>query len=319
MKVTGSNPVPATNATCRIPARNTAGFGVLRQGNQRRQGPVQRHNSLQWASSPGHLPALRAECAARKALGFDVTILEEDALRSDYGMQKAGALFSTQGAQIDAYALTHRLLQTITAKGGAIYEETEATHIDWKREGVTVRTSTGHRIDAQRLVIACGYESQRYLPKPVEQLYATYVLLTEPVPTESFWSNRDLLWETARPYHYLRSTNDDRILVGGSDDRWDGRPGFPKLPEKTAELEDSLRSLMPDLHFQSSISWAGIFAGTHDSLPYIGGVPGQPHTAYALGFGGNGILFSMLAADAISEIFRGRTSEAARLFAFNRA
>ncbi|RYY65485.1 MAG: FAD-binding oxidoreductase [Chitinophagaceae bacterium] len=275
-------------------------------------------NSVQWASSRRHLPALREEVARRKAIGFDVELLGSKALADDYFLQKPGGLFSSKAAQIDAFALTHRLLAGIVDDGGAVYTHTEAVHIDWQREGISVRTSTGHHIEAQRLVIACGYESQRYLPKPVEELFVTYVQLSEPMSPEAFWKDRALLWETAHPYLYLRTTTDNRLIIGGKDDPYDGRPGFPALRRKAKALQRSVEHLLPGLPFRPALSWAGIFAGTTDGLPYIGSVPGQPHTAYALGFGGNGILFSVLAADIIVGLFKGHKPQGASLFSFNR-
>ncbi|RYY85964.1 MAG: FAD-binding oxidoreductase, partial [Chitinophagaceae bacterium] len=79
-----------------------------------------------------------------------------------------------------------------------------------------------------------------------------------------------------------------------------------------------LRQLMPQLAFETDYSWAGIFAGTPDGLPFIGTVPAQPHTAYVLGFGGNGILFSVLAAQIITALMQGKKPKEATLFSFNR-
>ncbi|RYY85434.1 MAG: FAD-binding oxidoreductase, partial [Chitinophagaceae bacterium] len=236
-------------------------------------------SSLQWASKPRHLKALREEVARRKAIGLDVELLGAAELSSDYFLEKAGGLYSRKAAQIDAYSLTQTLLRNLVYNGATVYAHTEATHIDWKPKEVVVQTGNGNRIRAKRLVIACGYESQKYLPKAVEELFVTYVLLSKPIAERSFWKDRALLWETDHPYLYLRSTHDNRIILGGKDDRWNGRPGFPRLPQKTAALEASLRQLMPQLAFETDYSWAGIFAGTPDGLPFIGTVPAQPHTA----------------------------------------
>lgn len=275
--------------------------------------------SLQWASAPGHVPALREECARRRAIGLDVDWVDATTLHQDYFLRKPGALHSRKAAQIDAFALTHQLLRGIVAQGGAVYGHTGATAIEWEAQGVRVRTGNGRQVRARKLVVACGYESQRFLPKTVEELYRTYVLLSEPLPEPAFWKDRALLWETVHPYLYLRSTPDNRLLIGGKDEPFDGQAGFPQLPQKADALEQSLNELLPGLPFRRALSWAGIFAGTQDGLPYIGAVPGQPHTAYALGFGGNGILFSVLAADAIAGLFQGKDTEAGRLFSFNRA
>ena len=86
--------------------------------------------------------------------------------------------------------------------------------------GVTVRTSRG-RMAAARVIIATGYATPDFKPLAGRfRMKHTYVLATRPV------SRRDrrtigvsdvLLWDTARPYHYARWTDDGRLLLGGGD------------------------------------------------------------------------------------------------------
>ncbi|TCJ17818.1 FAD-binding oxidoreductase [Flaviaesturariibacter flavus] len=274
--------------------------------------------SLQFASMPEHLPLLQQEYEARRALGIDLRLLNNRELLQHFGIDKPGALLSAAGAAIDAYAILHCLLQAIVADGGRVSGNTDATHIHRDPAGVTVETAHGKRIRAQKLVIACGYESQRYLPRTVEQLSVTYALASERIDPQHFWYHRSLIWETARPYHYLRCTPDNRIIIGGEDTPFDGDHSFPLLGEKTKMLEAAFRNLFPRIPFRPAFSWAGLFAGTADGMPYIGPVEGQPHTFYALGFGGNGILFSVLAADIICGLIRNGAHPDAALFSFER-
>jgi glycine/D-amino acid oxidase-like deaminating enzyme len=128
-----------------------------------------------------------------------------------------------------------------------------------------------------------------------------------------------LIWETARPYLYLRTTHDKRILIGGKDDGFsDPRKRDRALPAKAKALEQAFKKLFPNIHFRTDFKWAGTFASTKDGLPFIGSLPGKPHTYYALGFGGNGITFSVLAAQIITRMALGLQDDDARLFSFNR-
>ncbi|RYZ22119.1 MAG: FAD-binding oxidoreductase [Chitinophagaceae bacterium] len=274
--------------------------------------------SLQFASVPGDLRALEDEFLARRRLGFDLKLLDRVELRRIFGIDKAGALLSSTGAAIDAFALTHYLLRALTAAGGRVQAHTEAAHIERDVAGVTVHTAQGHRIRARELVIACGYESQRYLPRTVENLSVTYAVASAPIDPALLWHRRSLIWETARPYLYLRCTPDSRIIIGGEDTPFDGDHSFPLLAEKTRLLEASFRQLFPAVPFRPAFSWAGLFAGTADGMPYIGPVDGQAHTWYALGFGGNGILFSVLAAQIICGLIRDGAHPDATLFSFDR-
>ncbi|WP_350340223.1 FAD-binding oxidoreductase [Paraflavitalea speifideaquila] len=90
------------------------------------------------------------------------------------------------------------------------------------------------------------------------------------------------------------------------------------MPRKTKQLETSFARLFPQIPFRTDFAWAGTFASTRDGLPYIGHIPERPHTWFALGFGGNGITFSLIAAQIISDLLSGKNNTNSKLFGFNR-
>jgi Glycine/D-amino acid oxidases (deaminating) len=53
-------------------------------------------------------------------------------------------------------------------------------------------------------------------------------------------------------------------------------------------------------------------------LPYIGSPPGLPDVWFALGYGGNGITFGLVAAEIVRDACLGRVHRAADLFRFDR-
>ncbi len=78
------------------------------------------------------------------------------------------------------------------------------------------------------------------------------------------------------------------------------------------------RQLLPETRCEIAYSWAGTFAETPDGLPYIGAHPRVPHTLFALGYGGNGITFSVIAAEIIRDLVCEGRSREAELFRFDR-
>ncbi|HEY4874281.1 MAG TPA: FAD-dependent oxidoreductase, partial [Puia sp.] len=80
----------------------------------------------------------------------------------------------------------------------------------------------------------------------------------------------------------------------------------------------SLAKLFPGIIFKTDFKWAGTFATTKDGLPYIGKISQRPHTYFALGFGGNGITYSLIAAQAITQSVLGKKHKALELFSFDR-
>ena len=136
---------------------------------------------------------------------------------------------------------------------------------------------------------------------------------------QEFWKDNCLIWETADPYLYARITGDNRVMIGGKD-----TPYLPLnkqillLPRKRRDLIEHFHRLFPHLPIKADFSWAGAFATTRDGLPYIDQLPGHPGTWLALGYGGNGITFSLVAARIISSALGGKKSPDASLFSFNR-
>jgi glycine/D-amino acid oxidase-like deaminating enzyme len=57
-------------------------------------------------------------------------------------------------------------------------------------------------------------------------------------------------------------------------------------------------------------------ASTKDGLAYVGKSPEYPGCYFTLGFGGNGITFSVIATNLISELVRGQQLSDAHLFRF---
>ena len=88
------------------------------------------------------------------------------------------------------------------------------------------------------------------------------------------------------------------------------------LATKTATLERKLAALLPSIDPTAAFRWTGSFGQSTTGLPSIGAVPGYRHCYAVMGYGGNGITFSMLAAELIAKAIGGREDPDASLFAF---
>lgn len=92
-----------------------------------------------------------------------------------------------------------------------------------------------------------------------------------------------------------------------------------RLMEKKNELIlKKIKKLFPHLTIEVDFYWCGTFGETKDGLPYIGVHPEHPHTYFALGYGGNGITFSVIAAQIIRDLYMEKPSGREKIFAFNR-
>lgn len=283
----------------------------------------ERKPSVYCASRKADLEELDLEFAIRKKHGIRVERWDKSAFaRAFPHFQSPGALYSPHdGAQVDAYALTHALLQDALTQGAQVFDKTEITDIRHEKTQVVLQTNHGQSIRAKQLVIAGGYESQEYLKQKVTRLHATYALVSEPIDQPEIWFRDALIWETARPYLYLRTTPDRRVLVGGRDEPFYSPGKRDKLLDKKTRLlagdfDKRFPTLAPLL---VDFNWAGTFAETADGLPFIGSVKELPRTIFALGFGGNGIVFSQIAGEIIRDAALGKKNPDAHIFSFDRA
>jgi glycine/D-amino acid oxidase-like deaminating enzyme len=187
---------------------------------------------------------------------------------------------------------------------------------------VTLTLENGSTVRAGHLVLAAGYASQQYLRARVARNRSSYAFVTDPLSDASVGALRELLvWESARPYLYMRSTGDGRLVVGGEDDTVD----IPdrrdaRVNSKAAKLVRKVAKRFPQLQLEPVFSWAGTFAETEDGLPWFGAHRELgPRVLFAMAYGGNGISYSMLGAGLLRAIVERRKHPLQALFAFTRA
>jgi len=275
--------------------------------------------SFYFAEDESEIADLAKEQRLRSAHGLDVEFLERRDVENLFSFSRPAALVSTAAAELDVVKLVSRLVHASIAKGMRVFGETELKRWDRESDRVRLVTDANFRINAREIVFATGYESERILGRKVGDLQSTFAIATKPMEEFPGWHERSLLWTTARPYLYLRTTADGRAVIGGEDEPWEDEAFRDALlPRKTAQLAAHLQRLFPGMPFTLDCAWAGTFGETPDSLARIGQPDGHHGAYFALGFGGNGITFSMIAAQIIRDACRGRRGELARLFRFDR-
>jgi len=279
-----------------------------------------RKESLYLASYKRDQQLIEQEYNARKALGFAVDYWDERELKKNMAFDGVGAIYSSQAAQTDAYLLTHDLHQYNIKKGAVVYDRTAVADVNYQRNGIAAVTSEGYKVKAKYLIIATGYEAVKYIKEPLIELRSTYATVSEGLQQDGhYWYNNCLIWETKDPYLYIRATKDGRILVGGRDEKYYNPTRRDKLiKRKAALLRNDFHQKFPDITFIPEFQWTGTFITTKDGLPFIGKYPAMPRTYFALGFGGNGITFSQIAAEILTGIISGKKNAVQKLFAFGR-
>lgn len=280
----------------------------------------EKKKSLYFSALKKDLPALRKEFDSRRQHGFEVEWLEGKEIEDHYGIAESyGGILSHQGGSMDAFRFTHDLLHHDGMSGLRVFDKTGINDIRYHRNGLTVKTDTGYKIKAKKLVYCNGYESTEIIPEKIVDLISTYALVTEQTPDSLPPIKEILAWNTADPYLYLRATDDHRLLIGGEDEPFtDAGKREEMLGKKSLSLQNKLARLLPGYTVLPDFAWAGTFGETRDGLPYIGSHREFPHSYFVLGFGGNGITFSVAGMQLISDMLQGRQNLLAPYFAFGR-
>lgn len=297
-------------------------IGQLRQ-LARQVGKVdfQPADSLYYASRTRDLSGLIDEYELRRKHGFAVHWLDAAGVRADYGFNAPGAILSDLAARMDPYRMTYRLLARLQRRGSQVFDRTHITALEATTRQVHARSNDGMRIRCKHLVMAAGYASQHWLDPRVARNRSSYAFVTDPLPEAALGPLRTtMLWETAHPYLYLRSTADNRLLVGGEDDALDvPARRDARVDAKTRTLVGKVGKLFPQLRLTPAFAWAGTFAETRDGLPFFGPHPQWgPRVHFAMAYGGNGITYSMTGAGIVRATIEKRPHPLKALFSFDR-
>jgi len=276
--------------------------------------------SLYFASRKKDVPSLKEEFEARKKFGFPVTWLEADVIEENYKLKNAyGGILSDQGGSIDAFQLAHDLLYYNHKKGLQVFDKTELVNIEYRTRDVVVHTEFGKTIKAKKIIFCNGFESTEIIEEKFVDLLSTYAVVGEQNQDDQSHLNDTLFWNTADPYNYLRTTDDNRLLIGGEDEDFvNAEKRDALLKKKAQKLKNTLVKLLPDYDFRIDFGWAGTFGETKDGLPYIGKHKDFKNAYFVLGFGGNGITFSIIGMEMVSEMLKGKAHELSKYFKFGR-
>jgi glycine/D-amino acid oxidase-like deaminating enzyme len=259
---------------------------------------------------------LARETRARQRIGLPSHYLDRNSLRARFGLIRSAAIVSDDNIAADPRALAAGFLKRAERLGARLYAPHEIVDIHAGSRNVLALTKDGFTIDARQIVLCTGYEMPKIVPADNHSIESTWVIATKPQPRH-LWPEKSLIWEASDPYLYVRATSDGRVICGGGDEEFaDDARRDALLSRKTRMLEKKLAKLLPAVDPHAEFAWTASFGQSNTGLPSIGAIPGHRRCYAVLGYGGNGITFSMLAAQLISAAIGGRRDPDAKLFAF---
>jgi glycine/D-amino acid oxidase-like deaminating enzyme len=214
--------------------------------------------------------------------------------------------FMRQAATVQPARLARGLRRVLLERGVTIHEGTRVVAIDGspgsggrQTGAVELRTDAGGvpgRLRAEQVVLglnawAAGWPwSERRLVT-----WSSYIVLTEPIPdrlAELGWTGGEGVCDARLTLHYLRTTPDGRIALGGGGGRAGGGRIGASFTEDTGSARRAaigLRRLLPSLaDVRIEDAWGGPIDICDDHRPFFGTRPGG-RIHFGHGYSGNGV------------------------------
>ena len=259
---------------------------------------------------------LAEEAQARIECGLPSRWIDGPELRSRCPVEGEAAVISGNSARVNPVRFALGFLQQAMSRNTRVFSKVDVTGIE-SGSGVVALTKEGPTIAAKFAVFATGYEMPKYLSAPGKEIASTWVIATVAQPIDPSIHSA-LVWEADDPYHYVRTTDAGRAIIGGEDEDFDDEDRRKALtPAKTKKLQEKLRNLFPQLDPSIEFAWSGAFGKSDTGLPSMGALPGKPNCYAALGFGGNGMTYAAIGARLIERTLLGETDPDAGLFKFS--
>jgi glycine/D-amino acid oxidase-like deaminating enzyme len=277
---------------------------------------MQDRDSLYLAGDLLDEEGLQKELLARHRAGFETRLLQHDELKTRFHIDRPAALMNFNNIEVNPRKLALGYLNVAISRAAKIFAPVEIISVEPRSRDVVAATKEGRKIRCNYLVFTTGYEIPEQVPQKGHQIVSTWALATPP-QKQNLWPEQCLIWEASDPYLYMRTTQDGRIIVGGEDEEFeDEQKRDAKLPAKTKAILAKLKKLFPQVTAEADYAWTGSFGSSATGLPTIGTIPKMDRCFAVLGYGGNGITFSMVAAQLVRGLITRKGDPDEDLFAF---
>ncbi|QYY80492.1 MULTISPECIES: NAD(P)/FAD-dependent oxidoreductase [Pseudomonas] len=282
----------------------------------------ERSGKLTVASQPWQVEGLRSMKRNYERFGISCEYLDGERLKSllDSPAYVAG-MFEPNYALLNPVKMVSELRRVCLAQGVQLFEHSPVTAL--RQDGLHQVLETGlGAVKAAKVALATNIAppllgSLRSKVIPVFD----YALATRPLDDAQLraigWSGRYGIADCGNQFHYLRKTEDNRILWGGYDaiyhfaSRRD--EALTQRPESFAALARQFQATFPALaDITFSHAWGGII-DTSARTTFFCGTSSNGRVAYAQGFTGQGVSASRFAALTMLDLLEGKSTERTKL------
>lgn len=251
-----------------------------------------------------------------KLIGCNVEALDaEEARRRVPALQGpfAGAVFN-DGYKTFEYPLTFlRRLQAALREREA-FADANVAAVGQRENGIAVRTEGGREFIFDRLVVAAGVWSRRF----VADLGLKVLLETERGYNTTFMNPSTVLDMPVffSEHGFVATPFENALRIGGAVEL--ASPDAPANYRRAAAMRRKMRRYVPDLQEEGGTEWMGRRPSTPDSIPVISLHPRDPRVAFAFGHGHLGLTLSATTGRHVARLISGEDDSALAPFSIAR-
>lgn len=264
------------------------------------------------AHKPGVMPTLEKESKLlNESFGYKSRIISREELHAEHvrDLEAAGAMLEPDGTCIHAGKLAFGYLRLARKLGARVH--TGSPVMGWMtRNGVHHLRTPGGTVRARTVAIAtAGYTSPtlndktRHRLMPILSNSIVTRKLTDAELEECGIKVMSPLTDTRTLRHYYRLLPDGRMQIG-TRSAITGRDA--DNPKHLEGLKNGLYRKFPSLTgIELDYSWWGWVDVSHDMMPRIFQPDPSQRIFYALGYGGNGVMYSAQAGRRMAQMIAG--------------
>ena len=268
------------------------------------------------AHRPKFFKKLEAEAKVlNEVYNYKVQLLDAATVRRDYvgDAEAAGAMHEPEGIGIHAGKLAFGYQRMARRLGATVHPSSPV--IGWEiRNGVNYLRTPGGTVRARAVGIATGGYTSRLLHPSLASRYLPVLsnsVVTRPLTAQEKeacnFRTTEVLTDTRTLRFYYRRLPDDRVQIG-SRSSITGRDA--PNPRHLRLLIDGLHRKFPPLKgIQIDYSWWGWVDVAHDMMPRIFQPDASQSVYYALGYGGNGVMYSAQAGKRLAQRIAGKGAD----------
>lgn len=266
---------------------------------------------------------VKKETKTQKDLGYGAKYLNKKDLQKMY-IDAYGALMAKSDIALNPYGFVKILInRAVKYYGLQVLEYTK--FLDTKtKDGYQIvgilNNNEKLKLKFKKVIMATGYQVPDFLKTQMKNLKIkkTYVTVSD----KNFKLSEEtdfLIWEVRNPYTYFRHTFDNRVLIGGLDERGnnltkrDANKNSKKLIKLTKKMLTDKK-----IKIKSEYSYAALFGESKDELPYIGLDYSNSNIMVICGAGGNGTIYSTIASEFALDWLNEKDISDYDIFSLNR-